>query len=244
MSECDLVVLRDADAVAAEAACRLRDAACRAIEAEGRFLLGLAGGTTPARLYELLAGGGWNEQLPWERTLIFWSDERCVPPAHPDSNFGLAERILLRHVDVPPRQVHRMRGELGAVAGAAAYTETLDTEVGPAGLDLVLLGVGADGHTASLFPGTSAGDGDSQRHRRAAPAAAPDGSPRITLTLRELNAACEVLFLVTGEGKREVMATICGPGNSTSPGLPAGRVRPARPPTWLIDRPAAAGLRS
>ncbi|NLE77054.1 MAG: 6-phosphogluconolactonase [Chloroflexi bacterium] len=236
--ETDLVVLADAGALAAEATRRVVAAAQQAVAARGRFSLVLAGGSTPKALYRLLA----TACLPWPQTSLFWGDERCVPPGHGESNYRLAHETLLAHVPVPPGQVHRMRGEWEPRQAAQAYDRLLrELFRGPRpDFDLALLGMGADGHTASLFPGSAALVEDT----RLALAVAADygGRPaqRVTLTLPALNAARQVLFLVSGADKADAVRAVWVDEDSR---LPARRVRPvAGRLTWLLDQAAAAGL--
>ena len=220
-----------ADAVAASAAASIHE--------RGRVTLALAGGATPRGLYERLAGP-WRERIDWARVHVFWGDERCVLPTHADSNYRLAAETLLRHVPVPDTQIHRMAGELEPAMAARQYAATLasalDARPGaPPVLDLVLLGLGADGHTASLFPGSDAVD-DTQHTVVATPPAEGRGW-RLTLTLPVLNAARSTLWLVTGEAKAAALAAVLD-------GLPAPLPLPAQRVTghdvrWLVDRAAA-----
>jgi 6-phosphogluconolactonase len=187
----------------------------------------LAGGSTPRDLYGLLASDDYRERFDWEDLEVFFGDERAVPPSHPDSNYGMARRALLDHVGVFPASVHRMEADAANLDEAAdRYAQIL-----PERLDLVLLGMGADGHTASLFPG---GDALSEQERRVVPAAAPNGTRRLTLTLPTLNAAHHVVFLVLGHEKAPALAAI-----RAGDDRPAGRVSPARGDvTWIVDREA------
>ncbi|MBU2550478.1 MAG: 6-phosphogluconolactonase, partial [Proteobacteria bacterium] len=157
----------------------------RAVEARGRFLLVLSGGGTPARLYGILGESPLREAVPWDRVHVFWGDERCVPADHPDSNYALAQKTLLDRVPCPEAHVHRMAGELGARAAADRYEMELRDFFAPGGpeFDLVLLGMGPDGHTASLFPGQEVLD---EKVRLTAPVQPPPSIrpavPRLTLT--------------------------------------------------------------
>jgi 6-phosphogluconolactonase len=192
----------------------------------------LTGGTTPGRAYELAA-----EMEPdWTKAALWWGDERCVPPEDERSNYLLARERLLDRLSVQPRAVERIRGELGAEAAAAEYDRALDG----ARLDLVVLGVGPDGHAASLFPDQPTLD---ERSRRAVPAEAKlePFVDRVTMTLPVLCSAREVLFLVTGEAKAEAVerAFASPPG----PGTPASLVRSRHGRTRLVaDSAAASGL--
>ncbi len=221
-------------------------AAAEAVGARGRFTVALAGGLTPRGLYELLARDPvFRERLPWGRTHVFWGDERHVPPDHPDSNYRMAREALLSRVPIPAANVHRIPAELPEVAAAAAYERTLRTvfELGPAGVprfDLVILGMGKDGHTASLFPG--AGALLERDHLVVAERVAAVGAWRISLTLPVLNGAARVVFLVTGEEKAAALSAVLGAEGSSS-GLPAALVRPADGELlWLVDKAAGALL--
>ena len=131
--------------------------AAQAIAAHGRFVVALAGGSTPRATYSLLASSEFAAQVDWLRVHVLWGDERCVPPNHRDSNYRLAREALLNRVPIPNANVHRIRGELPPAQAAATYESELETTLGADGrFDLILLGLGTDGHTASLFPGTPA----------------------------------------------------------------------------------------
>jgi 6-phosphogluconolactonase len=182
--------------------------------------IALSGGSTPRPLYERLA----RARLPWERMRIFFADERCVPPDHRDSNYGMVKRTLLDRLEIPPDRVFRMRAEMEDRDEAARLYEASLREEG-VGLDLVILGVGADGHTASLFPG------DPSLAETERWVVAVDRG-RITLTLSCINQAREVWFLVTGEGKADVIRRL-----AAGEDLPASRVRPeGGRVTWFLDR--------
>jgi 6-phosphogluconolactonase len=212
----EFIVLDTPEDVAAAAAADIAEA----LRKDSRSLV-LAGGTTPQRCYELLSG----IELAWGRVSILFGDERCVPPDHPDSNYRMAREALLDRVS--PATVYRMPAELGPDEGAALYAHVV-AAVAP--LDLVVLGVGEDGHTASLFPehpalkatGWTAGIHDS-------PKPPPE---RVTLTLRALRDARRVLILATGAGKADAVA------RARRREVPSGMIAGAR---WLIDR-AAAGI--
>ena len=210
--------------------------------ARGAFTLALPGGTTPGALYALLAdpAAALAARMPWERTQVFFGDERHVPPGHPDSNYGMAREALLARVPVPAENVHRIRGELPDAAGAAAaYERELRAVLGPVPvLDLMLLGLGEDGHTASLFPGSPALE---ERERWVVAAWVERlGAWRITLTLPVLERAREVVFLVCGAGKAAALRRALR-GTAEDKPVPAARVRPRDGRTlWLADRAAAA----
>ena len=238
----------DAEAVARATADEIVDAASRALEERGSFTLALAGGSTPRRLYELLAdpGAPYRGRLRWDQIHVFFGDERHVPPDHPDSNYRMAREALLARV--PVASVHRMHGEVADAAAAAdSYQLELERFFGvaaadglPPRLDLVLLGLGPDGHTASLFPGSAALD--ERRRWVVAPFVERLKAHRITLTLPVLDRSREVLFLVSGADKAAAMAQVFAPEPGSTP-PPAARVRPETGgPLWIVDRAAAARL--
>jgi 6-phosphogluconolactonase len=235
-------ILPDAAALNAELAERIIEAAGAAVSARGRFAFVLAGGDTPRRLYEQLAAPAFAERMDWERTLFFWGDERCVPPTHAESNWRMARETLFDHVPVPPANVFRIEGGLEPLDAELAYGETLHGFFGneaPA-FDFVLLGLGTDGHTASLFPDTAALD-ETQRWVMAHYVEVVGGW-RITLTLPVFNAAREIAFLVTGAHKAGIVARVAAAPPPT-PLLPAQRVQPrAGKLTWWLDAAAASAL--
>jgi 6-phosphogluconolactonase len=235
----EIVVLPDSDAVADEAARRLAEIAQKAIASRGRFTMALSGGSTPRLLFERLSQEPYRSGMAWDRVHLFWGDERCVPPDDPGSNYRQAHQAWIAHVPIPSAQVHRVPGEWEPEQAARQYEETLRRFSGGGMLrfDLILLGLGADGHTASLFPGSTTLE---ERERWVlAVAAEYEGRPahRVTLTLPILNAGRQVLFLVTGKAKAEIVrAVLQGPGEQ----LPAQKVQPtAGEVVWLLDEEAA-----
>ncbi len=238
-----LEVLPDPASLAERAVEQFRDDAAAAIGKRGRFTVALSGGSTPRALYALLASQPFSHEIDWARTHVFWSDERCVPPDHPDSNYRMAADTLLNHVPVPVDQIHRMRGELAAPQQAARdYADELRTvfgRVAPPCFDLLLLGLGEDGHTASLFPGVAVPEDDVTL--TAAVYVPTLNMWRLTLTLTVLNAAARVLFLVEGASKADALKVlIAGP---RSLHLPAQRVRPVNGSlVVLADQAAASAL--
>lgn len=222
----------------------------RGVGESGRCAVALSGGATPTGLFQRLAADPFTGRIEWPRVQFFWSDERCVPPEHPDSNYRLARQVLLDHVPVPTRNVHRIRGEDEPRQAAAAYEQVLRmafaASEGPPGthpgsrFDLVLLGLGKDGHTASLFPGGMAVREDK---RWVAAELVPSAQVwRVTLTPVIINAAAEVVFLVAGAEKAGVLRRVLR--EPSSPGvLPAQSIAP-RPGTlrWMTDSAAAAEL--
>jgi 6-phosphogluconolactonase len=238
----ELRVREDPDSLAAGAAEEVAARAREAVARRGRFAIALSGGSTPGLLYERLAR---RRALPWSRVHVFWGDERVVPPGHPDSNFGAAERTLLSRVPLPRANVHRVPTEThGPAVAARVYEDELRSffATPPRGFprfDLVLLGLGADGHTASLFPGNEALR--EEERLVLAPLVPSLGGYRITLTLPVINNARSVVFLVSGEGKAGILARVLeGSGGEE---LPARLVRPHDGELlWLVDRAAASGL--
>ena len=207
--------------------------------------MALAGGHTPRATYERLAASPLREQMPWDRTWIFFGDERCVPSDHPDSNYRMANTALLSKVPVPAAHVARIRGEAedGEVA-AADYTRVITDVFGSRrgelpSFDLILLGMGVDGHIASLFPGSPVLK-EVFRPVAAVHAAAASIPQRLTFTFPLINAAARVMFLAAGSEKAKVVKAVLSESGS---GLPASMVRPTNGRlTWLLDRPAAALL--
>jgi 6-phosphogluconolactonase len=237
----------DGEAVAQYAAQEFARRARSAIEASGSFKVALAGGSTPRRTYEILASPSLAGQVDWEATHIFFGDERSVPPDHEESNYRTALKALLSMVKIPEGQVHRMEAERSDLPRAASeYEELLCESFGavaggsPPRFDLIMLGMGDDGHTASLFPGTQA-----LRETRAFVVAndVPQLSTRrMTLTAPVLNAAHCVMFTVSGANKAAPLAAVLeGPAD---PGrLPSQLVAPEDGDLlWLVDAAAAAGL--
>jgi 6-phosphogluconolactonase len=221
-----------------------RDFAARTqetIDERGRFAVALAGGSTPKATYEVLARDYANE-LDWSRVHVFFGDERTVPPDHEDSNYRMAYETLLSHV--PVGSVHRMRGELPPDEAAAAYEEELRAFFGQVdipGLDLILCGLGEDGHTLSLFPETAALDVN-DRWVVANPVLKL-GTTRLTLTIPVLNVSRAVTFVVAKESKAEALKEVLE-GDADPRAYPAKLVRPeSRDLTWMVDRAAARLLK-
>ncbi len=239
-------VFPDAGGLTHHAARTLREACAR--NAEGRVAVALSGGATPALLYRRLAEDYLHE-IPWGRLEVFFGDERAVSPHHADSNYGLALRELLSRVPIPMEQVHRMpAGESDLELAAQCYEEEVQRLVPPGPLgdpafDLVWLGVGEDGHTASLFPGTATLS--STESLVVANDVPRLGTRRMTFTFTLINAARRVQFLVLGREKAAIVERVLGPPRDGAPSelLPAGRVRPPHGTLeWLLDREAAAGI--
>lgn len=245
----DVRILDDAEALTRAAAEEFGRRVRERVEQAGFVTVALSGGSTPRGLYALLAEPREPAaSLPWERIHLFWGDERDVPPDDPLSNFRMVRETLLSKVQVPADHVHRIRAEVGDAARAAwEYEQELRRFFGVAPgqvppFDLVLLGMGADGHTASLFPGS-----DALRERErlvVAPWIEKLQARRITLTPPVLNGAACVLFLVHGADKAEALrAVLEGETFSGDDALPARSVRPAHGELiWLVDRAAARFL--
>ncbi|HEY6877301.1 MAG TPA: 6-phosphogluconolactonase [Polyangiales bacterium] len=235
----ELRIFEDAGAVATAACELVCTQAVRAVEARGRCSIVLAGGSTPKALYQQLAA---HPELPWDKIYLFFGDERSVPPDHPDSNARMARESLTRMAFIPEARVHRIRAELPAPAAAADYEQTLRSLFPAVELprfDLVLLGLGSDGHTASLFPHTKA------LAERTAWVVANRvdklATDRITLSYPVLNAAAHVLFLVAGADKAPALKAVLE-GDASLEDIPARGVQPAGQLTFLVDRAAAAQL--
>lgn len=246
----DVDLLPSAPALADAAAERFIVAAEQAIGAAGRFVVALSGGSTPRRTYERLAREPVVSRIQWSRVHIVWGDERCVVPGDADSNYRMAYEALLDHVPVPAANIHRIHGEDDPAAAAASYELALRTlletpEGAPSAtpgrrIDLALLGLGDNGHTASIFPESAA----VSEKVRWVMAEEVDASPRwrITLTVPVLNAAAEVLFIVSGSEKANVLSRVLnGPHRPRE--LPAQLIAPSPGRLhWLVDAAAAVEL--
>ena len=208
-----------------------------AIADDDSFSVGLAGGSTPRALYSLLASDRCRNEIDWSKARFFFSDERNVPQDSPDSNFRMANETLLQWVAVPSTNVHRWQTELGPVESATKYQKELETN-GP--LDLVLLGLGADAHTASLFPRTGA---LAERQKLAvANWVEKMGEHRLTMTFEAINRSSNVIFLVAGEGKADAVAAVLE-GEFRPDDLPAQLVELKDGIVfWLLDKAAASRL--
>jgi 6-phosphogluconolactonase len=211
----------------------------RALATPGRFTICLSGGSTPKTLYGLLAKAPFKDRFPWDRTHLFFGDERFVPPDHPDSNYRMAREAMLDHVPLSPAQIHPFPTDTTPEDSAARYADTLmrfygaDTlDPGKPLFDVMFLGLGEDGHTASLFPGVAA------LQERTAWTAAVIGAkpePRLTLTYPVLDSSHVVAFLVAGAGKKDILARALA-GDTQ---LPAVGVKPVGDLIWFTDVAAA-----
>lgn len=243
----EIRISRDSQIWAATAAEFVQAVGVAAIRAKGRFLIALSGGKTPELLYGALTSSAFADRFDWSRAAFFFSDERCVSPDDSRSNYALANKALFTPLNVSPDQVYRMAGESrDPEAAASEYEQQLRRATKTAApaqpqLDLILLGLGEDGHIASLFPGTPIlGD----RHRVIAVTQSPKDPPtRLTMTLGVINRASVVLFLVAGTGKAGVVRAILDPKTEAERQLPASLVAPEEGRlVWLLDPAAAAEL--
>lgn len=243
----DVEVFSDTSQLVRAEAERIVMLASDAIDARGRCLVALSGGSTPRPLYELLSTAPFAARIDWSRMHLFWGDERCVPPDHSDSNYRMTREALIDHVPLPPENVHRIRGEDPPEQAASEYERVLRTFFGRDDLpartfDLVLLGMGRDGHTASIFPGTAAMT-ETRRWAMAVHVESPRAMWRVTLTPVVLNAAADVTFLVAGEDKAPRLREVLESNVERRAALPAQLVRPARGALhWMVDAAAGADL--
>ncbi len=224
------------DEWSAEAAALLAADIEEVVAERGRCRLALAGGSTPVPVYQHLAAPPLSTRLPWAEVEVFFGDERAVPPDDPSSNYAMAREALLDPLAIEADNVHRIRGELPPAEAARAYAQ----ELGDAPLDIVLLGMGGDGHTASLFPGTP--ELDSGERVRVTRSPVPP-TERVSLGLPVLKGARKVYFLVSGAGKAARLAEVKAQIDDGAPVLPAARVQPTNGLLiWLLDDEAAAKL--
>lgn len=240
----NIVISKDASTLAKRVAHDLTEAARLAASAQRRFCLALSGGTTPRLLYQHLASPQLINEVPWDHLEFFWGDERCVPPDAAESNYRMTREAMLNHVPVKPEQIHRIQGEQSPAVESSRYAaEILKTVPTPRdGLprfDWVLLGMGNDGHTASLFPDQDLAHANDlcgvAQHPKT-------GQLRVSFSYELLNAASHVAFLVTGASKAEMLATIIGrvPGRER---YPAARVSPrVGTITWYLDHEAGTEI--
>ncbi|MBE3564849.1 MAG: 6-phosphogluconolactonase [Thermogemmatispora sp.] len=239
-----IAIYPDSESLSQEAARLVIRLAQEAIVTHGRFTLALAGGSTPRKLYSLLASDPYRGQIDWTRVDIFWSDERCVPPDHPESNYRMAYEVMLSKLPIPAANIHRMPAEQAdRQAAAESYAAELRRVFGTAGVpvfDLIQLGMGPEGHTASLFPHQAALH---ERERLVLPVSVPKPPPeRLTFTPPILQAARHILFLVTGSDKAEAVRAVLEDQGSPDD-YPARLVHAAAGEVaWLLDTAAAAAL--
>ena len=234
-------IFKDAVELSRAAADLFVTLAVQSIRERGRFLVALSGGSTPMALYRLLA----REPIDWTRIHVFWGDERLVPPEDPENSYGQAWEALLKHIPIPTENIHRVASELDPVAAARDYASILREFAAPPldwpRFDLVLLGLGEDGHTASLFPGSPV----DATEPVIAVTANYQGRParRVTLTPLVFNAARQVIFLVTGANKAVTLKGVFSDYNSSEQ-IPAKRIQPADGQvTWLVDKAAGKEIK-
>jgi 6-phosphogluconolactonase len=247
-TEPELVICPDTDRLAVAAAERVVGAAAEAVRERGRFALALAGGSTPEKTYDLLADPSCANRIDWSRMYFFFGDERFVPPDDPRSNYHMARRSLLDYVPLAAAQVFPIPTDTPSpAASAAAYSRTLaaffaqPADGEPPRFDLILLGLGDDGHTASLFPHAAALHEERAWLTWSPPGVLPPPVDRVTMTFRLINAARRVMFLVAGANKAAPLRDVLE-GRAPMEQRPAAGVRPADGAlTWLVDQ-AAAGL--
>ena len=239
----DIRIFKDVKSLSHEAANLFVDRAETAFKDHGRFLVALNGGSTPARLFQLL-GAEYREKVDWGKVHIFWGDERCVPPDDPGSNYRQAQEALLSHVSIPRSNIYRVKGELDPVDASKDYVLVLkEFATSPFEFplfDLVYLGMGEDGHTASLFPGSPV---DASEPTLPVTAQYQDRpANRVTLTQLVFNQARTVVFMATGDKKAATLAEVLS--DRYNPELyPAQRVEPKDGKLiWLVDEDAAARL--
>ena len=237
----ELRILKNAADLFEAAAAEFAAQASAAVRASGKFTVALSGGSTPKTLYSLLAT---KPGIPWDKIYFFWGDERHVPPDDPESNYRMANQALLSRVPARAENIFRIHSEeKDAAAAALQYEQTLKDvfHLSPGTFprfDLIFLGVGPDGHTASLFPGTSA---LTEMHRLVVANWVPKfNTDRITVTFPVLNAAACVIFVMSGADKAPILQNVL---ENTAADLPSQKVRPVNGKLiWMVDEPAASGL--
>jgi len=238
-----IIVTENAAMLAQKATTLFHQTAKESIDRQGRFVVAISGGSTPRSMYRMLAEEPCGSAIPWDKTYIFWVDERCVPENDPASNYGSAKKDFLNRVPVPEAQVYPMPGELPPKQGAQNYQIALidffHLEDGRfPSFDQIFLGMGSDGHTASLFPGQAALD-----ERKRLIVAVKGGNPnvnRLTVTLPVLNRARQIVFLISGKEKAASLKTVFEDRKNQ---LPAQRIRPLNGELiWLLDQEAASLL--
>ncbi|MBS0184588.1 MAG: 6-phosphogluconolactonase [Nitrospira sp.] len=243
----EIYISRNVQEWATDATAFLLSVSEHAIQSTGQCLVALSGGSTPKTLYRTLRKPEWSSRFNWSKILFLFGDERCTSPEHPESNFGMAQMELFQPLNIRPEHIYRMKGEYEDPTAAAQEYEDMIRRVtqcpGPEvpRIDLVLLGLGEDGHTASLFPGTTA---LREQNKIVTVGHAPTGiTSRLTLTLGVLNHAAVVLFLVTGSGKAEMVRRVIESESEADHSLPSSRISPESGRlVWLLDQAAAQQL--
>lgn len=244
VTEREIIICRDVAELSRKAAEQFVALARQAIAARGRFAVALSGGSTPKALYSLLATAAFSAQLDWRQIHLFFGDERCVAPDHAESNYRMVKEALLAQIAIAGDNVHRMAGELAPEVAAAAYAAQLTgffnlPENNLPRFDLIFLGLGEDGHTASLFPDSSALT-DTDRWVTATYVVKLK-SHRLTFTFPAINNAAQISFLIAGQSKTAVVKAIVTGQNSAAP---AARIKPSHGKlTWFVTEDAAGDLR-
>ncbi|MGB3542368.1 6-phosphogluconolactonase [Rubrivirga sp.] len=236
----EIVVLPSKQAVAEALADRTAAALRAALEGEPRVTLCLTGGSTPVPAYERLATA---EGIAWDRVHVFWGDERCVPPDHDESNYAMARRTLLEPAGIPDSNVHKMPGDCPPDEGSAVYEQALEQFFGDdLRFHVLHLGMGDDGHTASLFPGTGALEVDDRRVTTGTAPPSAAITDRLTLTYPTLAKADLCLVAAAGSGKREAFSSVLEAYDGDGDGPPVARVEVDGTMVWLVDREMAQGI--
>ena len=239
------IIKPDREAVCLEAAKSFLRLAQQTVDQKGEFTVALSGGTTPKQFYQILAKAPYSGSIPWGKMRLFFCDERAVPPDHPDSNYAMANQHLLKHISIDPLHIHRIQAELPPEQAAAAYQTilkaflALNEDKQPV-FDLVLLGLGSDGHIASLFPETDILEVTDKS--AAAVWVEKNKSWRISITFPVINCAENVWLMVTGEGKNDIVDRVFNYPSITNP-LPVERLKPKNGVTWYLDQAAANWIR-
>ena len=238
----DIQIRQDAHNVATAAATLFSELSSVCIKKSGSFSVALSGGSTPELLFKLLSAAPFREAIEWQKVHLFWGDERCVPPDNKDSNFNLAFRSLISKIEIPPENIHRMAGESEPQTAAAAYEDDLRRYCavsGKAGLDLVFLGLGGDGHALSLFPDSPL---LAQTTRLVASGYVESVHAwRLSLTLSAVNNSADAVFLVVGEAKARILKEVIEGGKARLK-YPAALIRPRHRLIWLVDKASASLL--
>lgn len=241
----EIIICSEVGELNRKAAAQFIERARAAIARAGRFSVALSGGSTPKALYSLLGSPDYRDRVDWQRAHLFWGDERCVPPDHTESNFRMVNEALLSAIQIPEKNVHRMAGEKEPNEAVADYQRDLQDffALGIGELprfDLILLGLGEDGHTASLFPGSTALT--EEKHLVATTYVERLKAHRLTLTLPVLNNAAQASFLVAGASKSAIVENLLG-ANSQSLDYPAGQIQPSNGQlTWFVTKDAAGRI--
>ncbi|HLE74196.1 MAG TPA: 6-phosphogluconolactonase [Anaerolineales bacterium] len=233
-------VFESIEALAEASAKFIAEQAKAAFAERGQFDIALSGGSTPRATYSRMALGPFSNTIPWPRVHVFWSDERCAPPESPESNYRMARETMLQHLPIPEANIHRLQGELPPQEAATQANRELAAHSGEGipSFDLILLGLGEDGHTASLFPGSAALKQSNELI--SANYVTKLDAWRLTFTSALINAARQILFMVSGESKAEAVKGVI---EERDPALPATGVQPAPGNVaWHLDQAAASRL--